>query len=161
MASRKFFSCSANPVHRCCRELKLTVRRGTMTNKYHLSFLSVLLTFSLLVDVSAFNWCSSRKMWDAYNDMIAANCLNCDKYFHCRGNYDAVYRCEGKDQISTATTISDLREWLPGGSSGSGAADSAADQEANRFGRNGGNCTSRYLRSANCAWNPNTRICSW
>ena len=92
--------------------------------------------------------------------MIRANCRNCDKYFHCQGNYEAVYKCRGPFRETTAAAISNLREWYQGGgSSGSGNVDSAADQAANRFGRGGGNCASRYLKKVKCAYNPKTKAC--
>ncbi len=99
-------------------------------------------------------------MWTAFNDLKAANCRNCDKYFHCIGNYNAVYRCNGILQWTTADHISNLREWSTGiGGSGTGGSDSKADQEANKFGRNGGNCANRYLSAVKCAYNPSTRRC--
>ncbi|XP_028257837.1 serum amyloid A [Parambassis ranga] len=79
-------------------------------------------------------------MWRAYSDMREANFINSDKYFHARGNYDAAQRGEGGKWA--AEVISNAREgWQ--GSSGRGAEDTAADQEANHWGRNGGD-PSRY-----------------
>ncbi|XP_046451277.1 serum amyloid A-5 protein-like [Daphnia pulex] len=107
----------------------------------------------------AFNSCSARKMWDAYNEMKRVQCKNCDRYFHCMGNYNAVYSCSGSmdDKKATAKQISDVREWAIFG----GGADSAGDQEANLFGRNGGSCASRYLKNVRCAYNPATKQCKW
>ncbi|CAL8243722.1 unnamed protein product [Lota lota] len=78
----------------------------------------------------------AHDMWRAYKDMRNANWKNSDKYFHARGNYDAAQRGPGGRWISTV--LSDGRELMPG-NSGNGRADSAADQEANHWGRNGGN----------------------
>ncbi|XP_064085660.1 serum amyloid A-5 protein-like [Macrobrachium nipponense] len=72
----------------------------------------------------------------AYSDMREANWKNSDKYFHARGNHDAARR--GSGGRWAARVISNARERvdrLRGGS----AASSAADQAANRWGRNGGN----------------------
>ncbi|XP_053383343.1 serum amyloid A-2 protein-like [Mercenaria mercenaria] len=77
----------------------------------------------------------SRDMWRAYSDMRRAITIGADKYFHARGNYEAARR--GTGGRHAATLISNAREWVQGGS-GRGAQDSAADQEANRWGRNGG-----------------------
>ncbi|XP_067396500.1 serum amyloid A protein-like [Emydura macquarii macquarii] len=74
-------------------------------------------------------------MWRAYTDMREANYKNSDKYFHARGNYDAAQR--GSGGAWAAKVISDAREALQGGSSGSGAEDSRLDQEANDWGRSG------------------------
>ncbi|XP_038139681.1 serum amyloid A [Cyprinodon tularosa] len=74
-------------------------------------------------------------MYRAYSDMREANWKNSDKYFHARGNYDAARI--GPGGKFAAWIISDARELYPA-VTGSGAADSAADQEANRWGRNGG-----------------------
>ncbi|XP_059213154.1 serum amyloid A-5 protein-like [Centropristis striata] len=78
----------------------------------------------------------SRDMLRAYNDMRDANWKNSDKYFHARGNYDAAQR--GAGGRWAAEVISDGRELWQGSVSGRGAEDTAADQEANRHGRNGG-----------------------
>lgn len=77
----------------------------------------------------------ARDMWRAYSDMREANTIGADKYFHARGNYEAAQR--GTGGRHAAELISNAREWVQGGS-GRGAADTAADQEANRWGRNGG-----------------------
>ncbi|KAL4597377.1 serum amyloid A [Arapaima gigas] len=74
-------------------------------------------------------------MWRAYSDMKEANWKTSDKYFHARGNYDAAGRGPGGKWA--AGIISDAREMVQG-SSGRGHEDSAADQEANRWGRDGG-----------------------
>nr|XP_046244592.1 amyloid protein A-like [Scatophagus argus]XP_046244600.1 amyloid protein A-like [Scatophagus argus] len=78
----------------------------------------------------------SRDMLRAYRDMRKANWKNSDKYFHARGNYDAARRGPGGKWA--AKVISDGREWVQQ-KMGHGASDSAADQIANRWGRNGGN----------------------
>ncbi|KAJ8315474.1 hypothetical protein KUTeg_007624 [Tegillarca granosa] len=99
--------------------------------------------------------CSLNKMRQAYNEMRDANCRNCDKYFHCMANYNAVYNCQqSSTNRNVARRISDCRE------SGQNSADSRADQVANRYGRNGGNCGSRYLCEYGCYYNPLFRICS-
>ncbi|CAF3876388.1 unnamed protein product [Rotaria magnacalcarata] len=78
--------------------------------------------------------CPGRMLKARYNEMKAANCKNCDKFFHCKGNFDAVYRCGESDQTRRiAKKISDCREEAQD----AGSADSRADQEANEFGRNG------------------------
>ncbi|XP_030621744.1 serum amyloid A [Chanos chanos] len=77
----------------------------------------------------------ARDMWRAYSDMREANWKNSDKYFHARGNYDAAKR--GPGGRWAAEVISDARESVQT-NSGRGHEDSAADQEANRWGRNGG-----------------------
>ncbi|CAF1386589.1 unnamed protein product, partial [Rotaria sordida] len=80
------------------------------------------------------NACPSRQLRTRYNEMTTANCKNCDKFFHCQGNYDAVYLC-GKtpNNIRIAKKISDCREEAQD----AGSADSQADQRANKFGRDG------------------------
>ncbi|XP_043438298.1 serum amyloid A protein-like isoform X1 [Prionailurus bengalensis] len=81
-------------------------------------------------------------MWRAYSDMREANYIGADKYFHARGNYDAAQR--GPGGAWAAKVISDAREnsqrvtdFFRHGSSGHGAEDSKADQEANEWGRSG------------------------
>nr|XP_054761376.1 serum amyloid A protein-like [Lytechinus pictus] len=78
--------------------------------------------------------------WDmirAYSDMREANFRDSDKYFHARGNYDAAQRGPGGAWAAGVISV-DARETWQGDVSGRGAEDTAADQEANEWGRNGG-----------------------
>ncbi|CAM4518511.1 unnamed protein product [Leuciscus chuanchicus] len=77
----------------------------------------------------------AKDMWQAYQDMIEANTKESDKYFHARGNYDAAERGPGGKWA--AEVISDGVEALQG-LRRHGNSDSEADQEASRWGRNGG-----------------------
>ncbi|XP_066042961.1 serum amyloid A protein-like [Chamaea fasciata] len=82
---------------------------------------------------------AARGSWDmyrAYRDMREANYKGADKYFHARGNYDAARR--GPGGAWAARVISDARETWQGRVSGRGAEDTRLDQEANAWGRNGG-----------------------
>ncbi|NXX34060.1 SAA protein, partial [Nicator chloris] len=75
-------------------------------------------------------------MFRAYQDMRKANYKGADKYFHARGNYDAARR--GPGGAWAAKVISDARENWQSGVSGRGAEDTRLDQEANEWGRRGG-----------------------
>ena len=101
--------------------------------------------------------CAASKLNNAFDMMKKADCLNCDKYFHCKGNYNAVYSCSGSRATNSANAkkISDCREAAQTGS----ASDSAQDQMANAYGRNGGNCEAKYLCAAKCKWNPVKGTC--
>jgi hypothetical protein len=92
-------------------------------------------------------WAAFRKN---YNDMIAANTIGTDRYFHCKANCEAA-KC-GKYGVDQACLISDAREFTdtylkypykrivkaPGAPSHAAAvADSAQDEAANVHGRNG------------------------
>ncbi|KAJ7412479.1 Hermansky-Pudlak syndrome 5 protein isoform X2 [Willisornis vidua] len=79
----------------------------------------------------------SWDMFRAYRDMREANFKGADKYFHARGNYDAARR--GPGGAWAARVISDAREGWQSSVSGRGAEDTRADQEANEWGRRGGN----------------------
>ncbi|KAI0239621.1 hypothetical protein LSAT2_009669, partial [Lamellibrachia satsuma] len=35
--------------------------------------------------------CAIGKMYSQYRKMQTVGCKNCDKYFHCQGNYNAVH----------------------------------------------------------------------
>ncbi|XP_046897877.1 serum amyloid A [Hypomesus transpacificus] len=83
----------------------------------------------------------AKDMHRAYSDMKKANWLESDKYFHARGNQHAAQR--GPGGRFAASVISNVREMLPRQSSGNNREDSRADQDANRWGRNGGDL-SRY-----------------
>ncbi|KAL4231321.1 Major acute phase reactant [Mactra antiquata] len=83
----------------------------------------------------------TRDMWRAYSDMRSANTKGADTYFHARGNYDAARR--GTGGRHAAALISEGRELWQGSISSRGAEDTARDQEANRWGRNG-NDPNRY-----------------
>ncbi|XP_035710433.1 uncharacterized protein LOC118436430 [Folsomia candida] len=108
--------------------------------------------------------CAVRKFWLIYleiNSFGGGNCANCDKYFHCRANYDAVHVCMREDpegdleaRIRTAEEISNAREFGQ-----HGKPDSQQDQIANRFGRRGGNCGWRYLSRNRCFYHPKSKIC--
>jgi len=37
--------------------------------------------------------CSALNLFIRYSQMQYYQCPNCDKYFHCQGNFDAVYFC--------------------------------------------------------------------
>ncbi|KAL9850363.1 serum amyloid A protein-like [Geothlypis trichas] len=78
----------------------------------------------------------ARDMLRAYQDMREANYKGADKYFHARGNYDAARR--GPGGAWAARVISDAREGWQSRVSGRGAEDTRQDQEANRWGRSGG-----------------------
>ncbi|KAM9556234.1 serum amyloid A protein-like [Guaruba guarouba] len=92
-----------------------------------------------LVEGGRFVWDAlggARDMYRAYRDMREANYKGADKYFHARGNYDAAKR--GPGGAWAARVISDAREKWQSDVSGRGAEDTRADQEANRWGRSGG-----------------------
>jgi len=67
-----------------------------------------------------------------YQDMRKANWKLSDKYFHCKANCEAS-RC-GKYGEDEACDLGNFREWSDQ-LFGESAADAAADQAANRFGR--------------------------
>ncbi|XP_038069513.1 serum amyloid A-5 protein-like [Patiria miniata] len=81
-------------------------------------------------------WQGASDMSRAYDDMRDANFIGSDKYFHARGNYDASQR--GPGGAWAAEVISNARETWQGDISGRGAEDTRADQQANEWGRNGG-----------------------
>ncbi|XP_060074381.1 serum amyloid A-5 protein-like [Ylistrum balloti] len=78
----------------------------------------------------------ARDMYRGYRDMRRANWRNSDKYFHARANYDVARH--GPGGRWAARVISNARENWQGSVSGRGYEDTRADQEANRWGRNGG-----------------------
>ncbi|OXA44360.1 uncharacterized protein LOC110857729 [Folsomia candida] len=113
------------------------------------------------------NYCSVVQLGASFTDMLDMNCIHdCDKYFHCQGNYNAVYKCKPEiDFIAqkdtrelTAKLVSDLREYSQI-KSGRHAEDSAEDEAANMFGRGGGNCAEAYLKPLNCSYDPETGWC--
>ena len=113
--------------------------------------------FSLCAKSAMFT-CQFEKLKANYDAMSAANCMKCDKYFHCQGNYDAVYKCSNAnlaERKAIAKRLSDCRESAQGSSS----ADSKEDQVANRHGQNGGNCASKYLCAYGCKFNPKKKTC--
>ncbi|XP_006022062.1 serum amyloid A-5 protein-like [Alligator sinensis] len=113
-----------------------------------MKFCTCMILFSLVLCATADNWFSdagrfiadafqgARDMYQAYSDMREANWKDSDKYFHARGNYDAAKR--GPGGAWAAEVISDARENWQGSVSGRGAEDTLADQEANQWGRSGG-----------------------
>ncbi|XP_073203427.1 serum amyloid A-5 protein-like isoform X3 [Lepidochelys kempii] len=91
---------------------------------------------SVCWEPSCFLYNSAEDMWRAYSDMREANYKNSDKYFHARGNYDAAQRGPGGKWA--AEVISDAREGWQSDVSGRGDEDTRQDQEANAWGRSGG-----------------------
>ncbi|XP_075881436.1 serum amyloid A [Nelusetta ayraudi] len=99
-----------------------------------------------------------RDMRRAYTDMREANWKNSDKYFHARGNYDAARRgAGGRWAAKVISGGRELTDRLRGGS----AADSAADQAANRWGRNGGNPNRYRPKGLPAKYYCANRPCSW
>ncbi|NXR95472.1 SAA protein, partial [Hypocryptadius cinnamomeus] len=86
----------------------------------------------------------ARDMFRAYKDMREANYKGADKYFHARGNYDAARRGPGGAWAARVIRWpfllphSDAREGWQSRVSGRGAEDTRLDQEANAWGRSGG-----------------------
>uniref|UniRef100_A0A023FQ83 Putative serum amyloid a n=1 Tax=Amblyomma cajennense TaxID=34607 RepID=A0A023FQ83_AMBCJ len=101
--------------------------------------------------------CAAAYMFQQFRAMNNANCRKCDKYFHCRANYLAVRSCRGRFNRRVAEIISNCREVSQPGN----PKDRREDEEANRFGRRGGNCGAKYLRSYGCAYNPKNGKCKW
>ncbi|CAN7989454.1 unnamed protein product [Ixodes hexagonus] len=103
--------------------------------------------------------CAQGAMFGQYRRMNRANCRNCDKYFHCVANRNAM-RCGGRSRPGranawrVATVISNCRERSQGG-----GRDSRQDQAANLLGRKGGNCERAYLRRVRCFFHPRTGRC--
>uniref|UniRef100_A0A023G8Q6 Putative serum amyloid a n=1 Tax=Amblyomma triste TaxID=251400 RepID=A0A023G8Q6_AMBTT len=97
--------------------------------------------------------CASKRMLWHYRRMQSVNCRNCDKYFHCQANYQAV-RCKGRIARRVATAISDCRERSQPGN----RRDMLADQAANRHGRSGRSCN-KYLRPYKCYYRPSSGKC--
>ncbi|XP_078140953.1 serum amyloid A [Centroberyx gerrardi] len=75
-------------------------------------------------------------MWRAYSDMRGSNWQESDKYFHARGNHDAAQRGPG-GRWAAEVIRSVMAEWVQQAMC-RGHEDSAADQDANRWGHNGG-----------------------
>uniref|UniRef100_A0A023G0P8 Putative secreted protein n=1 Tax=Amblyomma parvum TaxID=251391 RepID=A0A023G0P8_AMBPA len=84
------------------------------------------------------------------------SCAATRMYFHCMANSLAM-SCRGRHKRRVAEVISLCREVSQPGN----PKDRRGDEAANRFGRNGGNCGARYLRSYGCAYNPRTGRCKW
>ncbi|KAK8756449.1 hypothetical protein V5799_000849 [Amblyomma americanum] len=101
--------------------------------------------------------CAAAQMFRQFHAMNRANCRKCDKYFHCRANFLAVRSCRGGSSRRVAEIISFCRELSQPGN----PRDRRGDEAANRFGRRGGNCGARYLRSYGCAYRPRTGQCRW
>ena len=49
--------------------------------------------------------CAIGKMLSQYRKMRSVSCTNCDKYFHCQGNYNAVHSCVGAAARTAAAAI--------------------------------------------------------
>ncbi|XP_022251061.1 uncharacterized protein LOC111087723 [Limulus polyphemus] len=99
--------------------------------------------------------CAANEMFKIFYKMTTRKCINCERYFYCQSNYNAVYNCgQNFKSIHTAEVISNCREFLQGGT------DSRANQKAKRHGRRGWNCARKYLCAVNCKYNPSHGTCS-
>ena len=57
-------------------------------------------------DVNTDVMCAAKELAKNFYDLkIVNNCVNCDKYFHCQGNYEAVYNCGNSDKARHAAEI--------------------------------------------------------
>ena len=88
----------------------------------------------------------------AYTDMQSGNCNYCDRYFHCRGNYEAKQiggaACEG-----WADQLKDLY------SNRQQSQDTQQDVEASLYGLAGGDCDLYLQPQYGCRWNPSIQSC--
>ncbi|XP_050039906.1 uncharacterized protein [Dermacentor andersoni] len=99
--------------------------------------------------------CAARKLFVNYRRSMY--CHNCNAYFHCQGNYEAIYDCQrdGRAQ-EVAEAFSDCREHLEGAGS-----DNLVYNEIDLYGRQGGNCTQAYLvDNPRCHYIPATVVCN-
>lgn len=108
--------------------------------------------------------CAGAAFWKNYNDMISANTIGADRYFHCKANCEAS-KC-GKHGVTAACSMSNAREFTDtyikypfrnlfglrrGLSHAAALADSAGDQAANAHGRNGANASPTASCSSTCS----------
>ncbi|KYO22115.1 serum amyloid A protein [Alligator mississippiensis] len=112
-----------------------------------MKFFTCIFLLSLVLCVTSDNWArragkfmkdafgGAKDMARAYTDMREANWKHSDKYFHARVNRDAAQR--GPGGAWAAKVISDARDFYKR-MRGRDEADRHADQEANRWGRGGG-----------------------
>ncbi|OQR76647.1 serum amyloid A protein-like [Tropilaelaps mercedesae] len=114
--------------------------------------------------------CATRKM--AQNFRRSIRCPSCELFFHCQANYEAVFHCsQATEAMQTTEVFSDCREFAQFGGPVSGVS---VRQEANLFGRRGGDCVSKYLTKTKnlnlatvlglssgrrCQWNPLEGVC--
>ncbi|HKY36890.1 MAG TPA: RHS repeat-associated core domain-containing protein [Polyangiaceae bacterium] len=85
-----------------------------------------------------------------YGNMRDANTIGADKYFHCMANCEAAAR----GRADVAGVISDGREWVDENLKGDPANACAADQAANRHGRNSGADDEYQCRQACSGYRP-------
>ncbi|XP_077546412.1 uncharacterized protein LOC144159042 [Haemaphysalis longicornis] len=99
--------------------------------------------------------CAGQQLLSADIERDSANCTNCDRYFICVGNSRAMSECgnsraarEGAERASYCIETAGVEGAHRGG-----------DQEASRYGLEGGDCAHRYLAAVQCAYNPDTKRC--
>jgi hypothetical protein len=78
---------------------------------------------------------ATRDFMRNYNEMVDANTIGADKFYHCKANCEATQR--GAAGEGTAEVISDGREAFDRRVKGDPDSASQADQTANRAGRTG------------------------
>ncbi|EEC20416.1 uncharacterized protein LOC121047750 [Ixodes scapularis] len=101
--------------------------------------------------------CATRKLFVNYRRSIY--CENCDSYFTCQGNYEAVFLCQQDAKAyELSEAFSECREEIQGKGY---EADNLVLNEIDRFGRQGGDCMAAYLnKTLNCHYDPTTVVCN-
>ncbi|XP_074595511.1 uncharacterized protein LOC141850721 [Brevipalpus obovatus] len=95
--------------------------------------------------------CVGREMIAAFEEMELVACKNCQPYFDCLANLNAVTRCGSKSRTLEAITAIEGCKKTKG---------YEMDKPAGAFGRSGKDCSASYLCSANCNYHPDTKSCS-
>uniref|UniRef100_A0A131Z5D7 Serum amyloid A protein n=1 Tax=Rhipicephalus appendiculatus TaxID=34631 RepID=A0A131Z5D7_RHIAP len=101
--------------------------------------------------------CVALIMYATYRTMLNLECPNCDLYFHCRANYNALRWCRKTKRSKEMNALIGGCQNLS--KPGRTPEQKAAEERARQDGREQKNCASMYLAKAGCSYNPDTRKC--
>ncbi|XP_037282120.1 uncharacterized protein LOC119175046 [Rhipicephalus microplus] len=101
--------------------------------------------------------CVALIMYATYRTMLNLECPNCDLYFHCRANYNALRWCRKTKRSKEMNALIGGCQNLS--KPGRTPEQKAAEERARQDGREQKNCASMYLSKAGCSYDPDTRKC--
>ncbi|XP_065305782.1 uncharacterized protein [Dermacentor albipictus] len=101
--------------------------------------------------------CVALVMYATYRTMLSLECPDCDLYFHCRANYNALRWCR-------KTKRSQEMNALIGGCQnlskpGRTPEQKAAEERARQDGREQKDCARIYLGNSGCSYKPGSGKC--
>ncbi|XP_077487907.1 uncharacterized protein LOC144098863 [Amblyomma americanum] len=101
--------------------------------------------------------CVTLIMYATYRTMLNLECPNCDLYFHCRANYNALRWCrKSRRSLEVNAMIGNCQDLSKPGRT---PEQKAQEAKARQDGREQKDCASLYLRKVSCSYDPRSGKC--